>query len=68
MEPKTVYYDPQTVAVLRQTLEDAWASLPPEQRVLMTRAMLAERILRSAAQGERDPTRLLEAAMTEPAD
>ena len=58
-----VYFDLQTVALLRETLEDAWACLRPEQRATMSRTLLAERILRSAAQGERDPERLLDAAL-----
>ena len=64
MEGKeTAYFDLQTVALLRETLEDAWACLRPQQRATMSRTLLAERILRSAAQGERDPERLLEAAL-----
>ena len=64
MEGKeTAYFDLQTVALLRETLEDAWACLRPEQRATMSRTLLAERILRSAAQGERDPERLLDAAL-----
>jgi hypothetical protein len=64
MEGKeTDYFDLQTVALLRETLENAWACLRPEQRATMSRTLLAERILRSAAQGERDPERLLDAAL-----
>jgi hypothetical protein len=57
------YFDLETVAVLKETLEDAWASLRPEKRATMSRSLLAERILKSAAQGERDPARLLDAAL-----
>ena len=64
MEGKeAAYFDLQTVALLRETLEDAWACLRPEQRATMSRTLLAERILRSAAQGEREPQRLLDAAL-----
>ena len=64
MEGKeTAYFDLQTVTLLRETLEDAWASLRPEQRATMSRTLLAERLLRSAAQGEREPQRLLDAAL-----
>ena len=57
------YFDLDTIALLRETLDDAWASLRPEQRAGMSRTILAERILKCAAQGERDPARLLEAAL-----
>ena len=57
------YFDLDTVALLREALDDAWASLRPDQRAGMSRTILAERILKCAAQGERDPARLLEAAL-----
>ena len=44
-----VYFDLETVALLRQTLDDAWASLRPEQQAKMLKTSLAERILKSAA-------------------
>ena len=66
MEPKKpAYFDLETVSFLRETLEDAWASLRPGQRENMSRSLLAERILKSAAQGERDRERLLDAALME---
>ena len=60
-----VYFDLETVALLREVLEDAWALLRPEQRATMLKTALAERILKSAAQGERDRDRLLDAALME---
>jgi hypothetical protein len=59
------YFDLETIALLRETLEDAWAALRPEQRAMMLKTALAERILKSAAQGERDRDRLLDAALIE---
>ncbi len=56
-------FDPETVALLRETLDDAWASLRPEQQATMQKTALAERILKSAAQGERDRERLRDAAL-----
>jgi hypothetical protein len=53
-----VYFDPDTVALSRTALDRAWASLPPSQQAGISQAILAERILRAAAQGERDPDRL----------
>ena len=62
---KPVYFDPETVALLRETLDEAWGCLRPQQQATMLRTTLAERILKSAAQGERDPARLRDAALTE---
>jgi hypothetical protein len=64
MNSKTpVFFDLKTVTLLRETLDDAWACLPAEQRATTSRTLLAEPILKLAAQGERDPERLLEAAL-----
>jgi hypothetical protein len=64
MDPnESAYFDLKTVALLREALEDAWDFLPPEQRETMSRSLLAERILKAATQGERDPERLLDAAL-----
>jgi len=59
-----VYFDIDTVLLLRETLDDAWVCLRPEQRATMSKTLLAERILKSAAAGERDPERLRDAALT----
>ena len=59
-----VYFDLATVALLRETLDDAWACLRPEQRATTSKTLLAEGILKSAAKGERNPERLLDAALT----
>src|SRR6516225_8673567 len=53
-----MYFDPDTIAILRTTLDSAWAGLPPTRRALTSQSLLAERILRAAARGERDPDRL----------
>jgi hypothetical protein len=64
METKEpVYFDIETVLMLRETLEDAWACLRPEQRAATSKTILAERILKSAASGERDRERLLDTAL-----
>jgi hypothetical protein len=60
-----VYFDLETVALLKETLDDAWACLRPEQRATMLKTTVAERILKSAAQDERNRERLLDAALTE---
>ena len=38
-------FDPETVALLKETLEDAWAALRPEQQATMQKTALAELIL-----------------------
>jgi hypothetical protein len=63
MEETPVYFDPETVAILRESLDNAWASLRPEQQAAMLKTTLAGRMLKSAAQGERDPDRLRDAAL-----
>jgi hypothetical protein len=57
-------FDPETISLLRKTLDDAWERLGPEQKAMMSRTLLAERILKSAARGERNPERLRDAALT----
>jgi hypothetical protein len=59
------YFDLDTVALLRDTLDDAWAGIPPMQQAGMLKTSLAERILAAAADGERDPDRLREAALAD---
>jgi hypothetical protein len=64
-DKESAYFDLETVALLREVLDDAWAALRPEQRATMLKTRLAERILKAAAQGERDRERLLDAALME---
>ena len=64
MDPKKpAYFDLKTVALLRETLDDAWACLRPQERATMSRTQLAEGILALAAEGERNPDRLIDAAL-----
>jgi hypothetical protein len=58
-------YGPETVALFKETLLEAWASLRPEQRVRVSRSVLVAGLLRSAAKVERDPDRLRDAALAE---
>ena len=58
-----VHFDIDTVLLLREALDDAWASLPPKQRETTSKTLLAERILKTAAEGERNPERLIDAAL-----
>jgi hypothetical protein len=59
------YFDLETIALLREALEDAWACLRPTAREHLTRSLLGERILKAASRGERDRERLIEAALDE---
>ena len=61
MEP--VPLDLKTVRIVKEVLDDAWYSLSAEQQVMMSKKKLAERILVSAAKGERDRERLLAVAL-----
>ena len=62
-EKKPVYFDLETVSLLRDALDDAWACLRPQERATMSRTQLAEGILALAAEGERNPDRLIDAAL-----
>jgi hypothetical protein len=59
-----VYFDLETVAFLREILDDAWACLPSKQKATLAKSTIADRILTSAAQGERDRGRLIDAALS----
>jgi len=59
-----VSFDPETVTLLRETLDDAWASLRPQQQAAMQKSALAVCMLKSAAQGERNRNRLRDAALS----
>jgi hypothetical protein len=56
--PEGDSFDPETIAILRTALEDAWTNLSSEQQGAIGKGTLATRILRLAAEGERDPIRL----------
>lgn len=55
-------FDLETVAMLRDVLDEAWTRLSEKERAEGTKSLLAERILRAAAAGERDRGRLVDAA------
>ena len=63
-DTRVVFFDPETVAMLRDVLDDAWSRLPAGQ-TNVTRSLLAERILKAARDGERDPSRLRARAVTD---
>jgi hypothetical protein len=58
-------FDPETIDLLRRTLDRCWDDLRPYQRATTSKTLLAERLLAAAAEGERDPVRLRHAALEE---
>jgi transposase-like protein len=56
-------FDPNTVTLLKEVLARAEETLPMQQRSSEVRVKLATCILKAAAEGERDPMRLRNAAL-----
>jgi len=65
MAKAAAYFDTQTIALLKVALDEAWDHLPPQLQATMLKTTLAERILKSAAGGERNRERLREAALSD---
>jgi hypothetical protein len=51
-------YDPETIELLRNVLDEAWTALQPHHQRLSSKARMAQCILRYASLGERNPDRL----------
>ena len=60
---EATHFDSATIAAMKMALDDAWERLGPELQATMLKTTLAERILKSASQGERDYERLRNAAL-----
>jgi hypothetical protein len=58
-------YDPETITLLRSVLDATWNSLSPAQQARTSKSQLAQRLLKLAARGERDPARLRVRAIVE---
>jgi hypothetical protein len=56
-------FDPETVQILQDALDEAWASLVPAQQTPATKSEMAKRILAAADEGERDPAKLKSLAL-----
>ena len=56
-ESTHAFFDPPTVTMQREVVEDAWSRLAAGQRIV-SRSLLAERILKAAKGGERNPAKL----------
>jgi hypothetical protein len=65
---KGAHFGPETIEMMKAVLDDAWAALSPNQQRSVPKSHLAERILAAAANGERDPVRLLARAFIAPVD
>ena len=57
------HHDPDTIGMLRRVLDDAWAALSPQQQTQANKSVMAQKLLKLAADGERDPTRLCDLAV-----
>jgi hypothetical protein len=55
-DKRTFLFDAETIALMKKAFDDACSRIPPRRGI--ARSILAERILRAAANGERDPVRL----------
>jgi hypothetical protein len=56
-------YDPETLKIMRDALDQAWARLPEARKNKFLKIDMAERVLIKAAAGERDFARLRAAAL-----
>jgi hypothetical protein len=65
MAKGTADFDAQTVATMKMALDEAWDRLPPKLQATILKSILAERILKSAAKGERNRERLRDAALSD---
>jgi hypothetical protein len=61
-------YDPQTLVLLRQVLDEAWAALPDHFKSQTLKSEVAQHILKQAANGVRDPVRLRTSALMRTVD
>ena len=59
----SAHYGPDTLQLLQRVLDEAWDGFSPAQQADHSKLELAERILKRAAEGERDPSRLRAAAL-----
>jgi hypothetical protein len=63
MAKAATHFDADTIALMKVALDEAWNRLPPKLQATMLKSTLAERILKSAIEGERNHGRLREAAL-----
>ena len=63
MDKRRGAFDFETLQPLRSAFDETW-QLRPDEQARATKSLLAERILKLAAGGERDPIRLRIGALT----
>ena len=63
MSAEDQFFDPETINLMRTALENAWEQLEHDMQQRTSKVTFAERILRAASNGERDPTRLRAVAL-----
>lgn len=63
MENHRFGFDRITITQLRVVFDSVWTALDRKRRAEISQTVLAERIVRAAARGERDPERLRLAAL-----
>jgi hypothetical protein len=56
-------YGPELIDLMRRALEAAWSELPADTQASASKSLMAEKILRAAAVGERDMARLQASAL-----
>jgi len=61
-------FDPETLSLLRNILDKAWATLPDASRSDAVKSEMAQHILKQAADGVRDPVRLRASALVRAVD
>jgi hypothetical protein len=57
-------FDPETLKILETAFDEAWAFVLKSGAETVSRETLAQCVLEAAEEGERDPQRLREAALT----
>jgi hypothetical protein len=62
-QEKAAAFDPKTIALLKRVVSYAESTLPRHLRSSEMRVELATRVLKAAADGERDPVRLRDHAL-----
>ena len=63
MEASVGAFDPLTVELMQVALSEAWRWVPKKKRTPALHANMAAKLLRAAADGERDPKRLKAVAL-----
>ena len=63
MSAEDQFFDPETINLMRTALENAWEKLEHDMQKRTSKVTFAERVLRAASDGERDPARLRSVAL-----